>query len=324
MAPLHLYSWELLELGTLNNRLFLFQLPQSLFEQIEHRTPHPPHELVARPSPARLSGPSSTRLSNFCGEPKAPIGSSPITNLLPSKMLDADLPNEAAKPGMQGFLFKPRMPDHRVLKARKLQWGRYLPDMVPVKNLGGEPRWCRKDQLTSAYAMSKLADLMFGLELQNRLTMVNSPIASICAHPGYSITNIKNSTRCTSGFSMLSHSPFLRRAPLKEHCRRSSQPPRPLRRQEVSMGRMVFWKQKAIPLQPRFLLGRKTVRSHNSFGRNRNVSPVSTSRYSRMRVRRNRRTCPPLQGRTSAIPSLARLVLLRPGRVQPRCKLLRT
>jgi len=61
-------------------------------------------------------------------------------------MLDADLPNEAAKPGMQGFLFEPRVPDHRVLKARKLQWGRYLPDMVPVKNLVGEPRWCCKDQ----------------------------------------------------------------------------------------------------------------------------------------------------------------------------------
>ena len=42
-----------------------------------------------------------------------------------------------------------------------------------------------------AYATSKLADLMFGLELQNLLTRVSSPIASICAHPGYSITNIK-------------------------------------------------------------------------------------------------------------------------------------
>jgi hypothetical protein len=46
----------------------------------------------------------------------------------------------------------------------------------------------------AAKSMSKLADLMFGLELQNLLTMVDSPIASICAHPGYSITNIKNST----------------------------------------------------------------------------------------------------------------------------------
>jgi hypothetical protein len=46
----------------------------------------------------------------------------------------------------------------------------------------------------AAKSMSKLADLMFGLELQNLLTMVDSPIASICAHPGYSITNIKHST----------------------------------------------------------------------------------------------------------------------------------
>ncbi|MBB5319325.1 hypothetical protein HDF09_004031 [Edaphobacter lichenicola] len=54
------------------------------------------------------------------------------------------------------------------------------------------------------------------------------------------------------------------------------------------MGRTVFWKQKNIPLQPRFLLGRETVRSHDSFGRNRNVSPASASLYSRTRVRRNR------------------------------------
>jgi hypothetical protein len=39
-----------------------------------------------------------------------------------------------------------------------------------------------------------LSDLMFSPELQNLLTMVDSPIASICAHSGYSITNIKNST----------------------------------------------------------------------------------------------------------------------------------
>jgi hypothetical protein len=38
MAPLHLYSWDLLELSPFKNRLFLFELPQSLFEQIEHRS----------------------------------------------------------------------------------------------------------------------------------------------------------------------------------------------------------------------------------------------------------------------------------------------
>jgi NAD(P)-dependent dehydrogenase (short-subunit alcohol dehydrogenase family) len=60
-----------------------------------------------------------------------------------------------------------------------------------------------------AYAMSKLADLMFGLELQNLLTMVNSPIASICAHPGYSITNIKNSTPLYIRFLDALPRPFL-------------------------------------------------------------------------------------------------------------------
>ena len=54
------------------------------------------------------------------------------------------------------------------------------------------------------------------------------------------------------------------------------------------MGRTAFWKQKDTPLQPRFLFERKTGRSHNSFGRNRNVSPVSASLYSRTRFRRNR------------------------------------
>lgn len=57
--------------------------------------------------------------------------------------------------------------------------------------------------------MSKLADLMFGLEPQNLLTMVDSPIASICAHPGYSITNIKNSTPLYIRFLDALPQPFL-------------------------------------------------------------------------------------------------------------------
>jgi NAD(P)-dependent dehydrogenase (short-subunit alcohol dehydrogenase family) len=128
-----------------------------------------------------------------------------------------------------------------------------------------------------AYAMSKLADLMFGLELQNLLTMGNSPIASICAHPGYSITNIKNSTPLYIRFLDALPQPFLAQSAAQGALPTLSQPPRPLHRQEVSMGRTAFWKQKDIRLQPRFLLGRMTVRSHNSFGRNRNVLPASAS-----------------------------------------------
>jgi NAD(P)-dependent dehydrogenase (short-subunit alcohol dehydrogenase family) len=42
-----------------------------------------------------------------------------------------------------------------------------------------------------AYAQSKLADLVFALELQRRLSSVHSPIISIAAHPGYALTNLQ-------------------------------------------------------------------------------------------------------------------------------------
>jgi NAD(P)-dependent dehydrogenase (short-subunit alcohol dehydrogenase family) len=42
-----------------------------------------------------------------------------------------------------------------------------------------------------AYAQSKLADLIFALELQRRLTEACSPIRSTAAHPGYAVTNLQ-------------------------------------------------------------------------------------------------------------------------------------
>ena len=42
-----------------------------------------------------------------------------------------------------------------------------------------------------AYAQSKLADLVFSRELQRRLAAVGSPILSVAAHPGYSVTNLQ-------------------------------------------------------------------------------------------------------------------------------------
>lgn len=44
-----------------------------------------------------------------------------------------------------------------------------------------------------AYSQSKLADLIFQLELQRRLTAVGSPILSTGGHPGYAITNLQTS-----------------------------------------------------------------------------------------------------------------------------------
>jgi NAD(P)-dependent dehydrogenase (short-subunit alcohol dehydrogenase family) len=42
-----------------------------------------------------------------------------------------------------------------------------------------------------AYAQSKLANLLFGLELQRRLSAAGSPVRSLMAHPGYSATNLQ-------------------------------------------------------------------------------------------------------------------------------------
>jgi NAD(P)-dependent dehydrogenase (short-subunit alcohol dehydrogenase family) len=43
----------------------------------------------------------------------------------------------------------------------------------------------------AAYAQSKLANLLFGLELQRRLSAAGSPVRSLMAHPGYSATNLQ-------------------------------------------------------------------------------------------------------------------------------------
>ena len=42
-----------------------------------------------------------------------------------------------------------------------------------------------------AYGQSKLANLMFALELQRRAVAAGSPLLSMAAHPGYSATNLQ-------------------------------------------------------------------------------------------------------------------------------------
>ncbi|WFU28106.1 oxidoreductase [Bradyrhizobium sp. CB1717] len=46
--------------------------------------------------------------------------------------------------------------------------------------------------LYGTYSQSKLADLIFALELQRRLEAAGSPIASLGAHPGIAITNLQS------------------------------------------------------------------------------------------------------------------------------------
>ncbi|MEV5613707.1 oxidoreductase [Streptomyces sp. NPDC052225] len=45
-----------------------------------------------------------------------------------------------------------------------------------------------------AYAQSKLANLLFTLELQRRLTRAGSPVRALAAHPGWSATNLQSHT----------------------------------------------------------------------------------------------------------------------------------
>jgi NAD(P)-dependent dehydrogenase (short-subunit alcohol dehydrogenase family) len=49
----------------------------------------------------------------------------------------------------------------------------------------------RRYQRWAAYQQSKLANLLFTLELERRLTATGSPIRALAAHPGYAATNLQ-------------------------------------------------------------------------------------------------------------------------------------
>jgi NAD(P)-dependent dehydrogenase (short-subunit alcohol dehydrogenase family) len=62
--------------------------------------------------------------------------------------------------------------------------------------------WQRRPyNATRAYAQSKLANLLFSLELQRRLAEAGSRVRSMAAHPGYAATNLqgRSGSRLTDG-----------------------------------------------------------------------------------------------------------------------------
>ncbi len=61
---------------------------------------------------------------------------------------------------------------------------------LDFENLQSERRY---RPIRQAYSQSKLADLLFALELQRRLTKAGSPVIAVSAHPGYAVTNIQTS-----------------------------------------------------------------------------------------------------------------------------------
>ncbi|OOC55739.1 MULTISPECIES: oxidoreductase [Nocardiopsis] len=65
-----------------------------------------------------------------------------------------------------------------------------------------------------AYAQSKLANLLFTLELQRRLDAVGSPVLSTAAHPGYAATNLQShgANPLSRGIAMLGNKIFAQSA----------------------------------------------------------------------------------------------------------------
>jgi len=59
---------------------------------------------------------------------------------------------------------------------------------IAFDNLNGERRYFR----WNAYGQSKLANLLFALELDRRLRARGSTVKSLAAHPGYSSTNLQS------------------------------------------------------------------------------------------------------------------------------------
>jgi NAD(P)-dependent dehydrogenase (short-subunit alcohol dehydrogenase family) len=59
---------------------------------------------------------------------------------------------------------------------------------IDLDDLNWERRSYRRWE---AYGQSKLANLLFTLELERRLTAAGSPVRALAAHPGYSATNLQ-------------------------------------------------------------------------------------------------------------------------------------
>jgi NAD(P)-dependent dehydrogenase (short-subunit alcohol dehydrogenase family) len=84
-------------------------------------------------------------------------------------------------------LLLPRITDRVVtVSSGAHRMGRLRLDDLNWKR-GGYQRW-------PAYGQSKLANLLFTLELQRRLSEVGSSVRALAAHPGYAATNLQQHT----------------------------------------------------------------------------------------------------------------------------------
>lgn len=104
-----------------------------------------------------------------------------------------------------------KAPSARVISIASLAhyWGRIHFDDIQLNQKYGRAR---------GYGQSKLANLMFGLELQRQFDQSNVNIKSLIVHPGMSGTNIANSALEAGNFKQLAKitnavTPFLSQSP---------------------------------------------------------------------------------------------------------------
>jgi NAD(P)-dependent dehydrogenase (short-subunit alcohol dehydrogenase family) len=86
-------------------------------------------------------------------------------------------------------LLLPELEGREDARVVTLSSGAHKGGRIAFDNLRGERHYFR----WRAYAQSKLANLLFALELDRRLRAAGSTVKSLAAHPGYSATNLQSS-----------------------------------------------------------------------------------------------------------------------------------
>jgi NAD(P)-dependent dehydrogenase (short-subunit alcohol dehydrogenase family) len=85
-------------------------------------------------------------------------------------------------------LLIPAMEGRQEARVVTLSSGAHRTGRIAFDNLQGERRYMR----WRAYGQSKLANLLFALELDRRLRAAGSSVRSLAAHPGYAATNLQS------------------------------------------------------------------------------------------------------------------------------------
>ncbi len=80
----------------------------------------------------------------------------------------------------------------RTPKSRIVTLSSLVAKMSKADIYWNDLQWEQSYDKMAAYAQSKLANMMFGMELHHRLQSRNSQTISVLAHPGYTATNLQN------------------------------------------------------------------------------------------------------------------------------------